>query len=473
MASAARWFPASTLRHRAAAACVLAFAVAACESPTDGDDPNQPPLAVAAVDALACTGTAVELDGTASSDPDGDPRTFAWSVVSAPPGSGATITAATSAVAEIVPDLGGEYLVELRVSDGVAEGADTATIEATSTEISDDITADTTFTAVCPVYQVPGSLVVRAAMVIEPGVTLRFGAGLNVRLIIDDDGSLRAVGTAEDTIRFVSEQTDPGAWEGIEFRSPDAANQLTYVEVAHGGRGSHDNIAINGGAEARITNSLIRDSGQHGIHVGNGGVLAEFSGNTFRDNVAAPVNLRADQMGSLDGASSYAGGNGSDRIEVRGGEVVDPQTWPATDAPWFVMGIIGVEAAVVVEPGATLVFEEGLNRRLIVEAAGSLSALGTAQDTIRFISEPATAGAWEGIEVRSDSPDNRLDFVEIAYGGRSGYHNVEVSGGAAITVTNSLIRDSAAWGIYVENTGQLTASDNTFANNADGDVRLP
>ncbi len=79
---------------------------------------NQAPVAVAVADAGSVTlGTQVNLDGSASSDPDGDPLGYAWTLT-APTGSTAILSGATSPTPSFTPDVAGNYLVTLVVSDG-------------------------------------------------------------------------------------------------------------------------------------------------------------------------------------------------------------------------------------------------------------------------------------------------------------------------------------------------------------------
>jgi hypothetical protein len=88
---------------------------------------NDAPLANAGPDLDEGVGRTVPLDGTGSSDIDGDPLTYAWSFAAVPPGSAATITDPTSASASFVPDISGQYTVQLIVNDGTVDSApDTA-----------------------------------------------------------------------------------------------------------------------------------------------------------------------------------------------------------------------------------------------------------------------------------------------------------------------------------------------------------
>lgn len=67
-------------------------------------------------------GAAVKLDGTASSDPDGDSLRYRWTFTSRPAGSALTdadIVDSTSALASFTGDVKGTYGVKLVVRDGM------------------------------------------------------------------------------------------------------------------------------------------------------------------------------------------------------------------------------------------------------------------------------------------------------------------------------------------------------------------
>lgn len=79
---------------------------------------NSRPVANAGPDQTAYIGNTVQLDGTGSSDVDGDPLGYAWSFTSVPAGSTAGLSAAGVATPTFVVDLPGAYVVQLLVSDG-------------------------------------------------------------------------------------------------------------------------------------------------------------------------------------------------------------------------------------------------------------------------------------------------------------------------------------------------------------------
>ena len=90
---------------------------------------NIPPVADAGLDKTVDTLTSVNLDGSGSSDADGQVVSYAWTFQSTPPGSNAELTLATAAGPGFTPDIVGDYVVTLSVEDDAgATDTDTVTI---------------------------------------------------------------------------------------------------------------------------------------------------------------------------------------------------------------------------------------------------------------------------------------------------------------------------------------------------------
>lgn len=90
---------------------------------------NSRPVANAGPDQTVAVGATAQLNGAASSDPDGDPLTFAWSFVSRPAGSAAVLSNAGEVNPTFIADAIGTYVVQLIVNDGTLGSAtDTVTI---------------------------------------------------------------------------------------------------------------------------------------------------------------------------------------------------------------------------------------------------------------------------------------------------------------------------------------------------------
>lgn len=92
---------------------------------------NVAPVANAGVAQQVVAGAVVALDGTGSSDANGDVLTYAWVLTGKPAGSVATLSSTTASKPTFMSDLAGVYVATLTVNDGrVSSVANTVTVTA-------------------------------------------------------------------------------------------------------------------------------------------------------------------------------------------------------------------------------------------------------------------------------------------------------------------------------------------------------
>lgn len=90
-------------------------------APAPAPLPNAAPTVRAGANQSVLVGNTVQLDGTASTDPDGNTLTYRWTLLARPTGSAAQLTGAASARPSFVADLTGSYTVSLVVNDGLLD----------------------------------------------------------------------------------------------------------------------------------------------------------------------------------------------------------------------------------------------------------------------------------------------------------------------------------------------------------------
>ena len=115
----------------------LALILTACGgSDSKNTTPTQPasnsvPVSDAGVDQTIATTSVVTLNGSESSDADGDTLSYSWSLTTSPDGSSATLSNSTGVSPTFTADIDGSYAVQLIVNDGTENGvADTISIVA-------------------------------------------------------------------------------------------------------------------------------------------------------------------------------------------------------------------------------------------------------------------------------------------------------------------------------------------------------
>ena len=98
---------------------------------------NEAPTAIAGQDIVVQVLATVQLDGSGSFDPEGDPLTYQWQIISAPVGSAATLTNAALVTPQFIPNIIGEFVIALTVSDPIGEGS----TDSVSITVVDDLTS--------------------------------------------------------------------------------------------------------------------------------------------------------------------------------------------------------------------------------------------------------------------------------------------------------------------------------------------
>ena len=209
--------------HMWAFAAILAMSIlAGCSSSSsDGGPPPPPPppppptnaapTAAAGPDMTVSAKIDVQLDGTASSDPDGDAITYAWSFAFVPSGSMAAFDDDTAAQPQFTPDVAGDYTIELVVSDG------------TETSSTDEIVITAADNTVLQTIGIGGGVIVSA----DGLLTVDIPAGA---LLADEEISVTSV-PADQRAGYLGD-----VFNGIEFDmaydlGPDGTTFVVPVTV--------------------------------------------------------------------------------------------------------------------------------------------------------------------------------------------------------------------------------------------------
>lgn len=344
---------------------------------------------------------------------------------------------------------------------------------------------------------------VNRGLTISPGSDLEFTNGAGFRLgeqaadCITTTGSLNATGTEESHITFRGVTEGKGTWLGIGFNSSSPNNKLIYCDISGGGsdkiyNGSEfsANIALQCESRVSIQHTSISDSGAFGIYMDDPEAkLEDFEENALINNALAPILMHLPQVDQLDDASAYAEGNGRAYIQVFGRAIKDADlTLAKLEVPYRISQdedgrVTYVEKALTILPGVIMEFETAAGIILghpsfdCTPLTGSLHAEGTAEEPIVFKGVSDGQGTWRGIGINSSTSANFLKYCEISGGGANqmynagGQGNIVIHCQGSLTLENSIIKDSGAWGIdFVQGGNSLTNTNNTFTNNADGTI---
>lgn len=474
--------------------CSIIFLLVSCEKNEPSTPENEPPKAVVTASTTEPQiGESVELDGTGSSDPDGDNLIFNWSL-SAPESSNATLSDISIPNPSFTVDKEGEYIATLRVSDGQLEAGGELTVVATPCQplvIDSDITTAQSFPDVCLDttqfdYIVSGLIDIDAEVILEPGIRIGFEEDAGFR--INDGAALLALGTQEDSIIMTGIEETDGFWKGILFRADDVTSELKYVEIHYAGSEAFAGfdvaaaISVDNDAKLDMSFTTITDIESYALSLNPRAELVNFQYNSIQwwtgyNSSDLIANVPDKQMGSFDTDSKYGGiirvyptASGMDKdmtiknIRLKGTYIVDFQ----------MAGLFEVNAAVTIDGDVNLAFDEDAGLR--VNDGGSIHAKGIAEDHV-FFQTSAGFDSWRGILFRADDRTSELNFVVIQGGGSEAWPgilepaNISVEQDASVSITNSYIQKSKGWGVWLDSEEIVFEDENTkYSDNAKGAI---
>lgn len=336
----------------------------------------------------------------------------------------------------------------------VLAAPDSVTKRVTSTPACSPIMTNTTWTVISSPYVVCGNGALSVAkgvtLTVEPGVEVQFQS--NSRLTMN--GTLYAVGTADQPITFTGVVTTPGSWQGVGiYGTLTETNRsvLDHVLIEYGGinLGSSAQLYLDHAA-ITVTHSVIRNGQLYGIYGAAGG-LANLDDVAFENNAGYAV-MFAD--GTVNPVLRHltASGNGTDGVGLGGFAFLSgTYVWEDSGIPYVMVGTsqVAIGAKLIIEPGVEVQFRQSQTLRI----SGQLSAIGQPDRPITFTGSTKTIGWWGGLEVDGDlfhPASAQLDHVLIEYGGfgpNSG--DLTVKDGHA-SVSHSIIRYGNTNGVYVD-----------------------
>ena len=262
---------------------------------------NSPPVADPGPDGFVPIGSPVVLDGSGSSDPDGNPLTFRWAMLSLPAGSGASLGGPATPSPSFIPDVHGIYVVQLIVRDGVEDSVPRTVEIRTNRPPTANAGADNSVTIGTPytlsgtasdpdgdpltyswtVLSGPAGSTLTNATTLTPSFTANAAGTYTLRLTATDNGSLSGSDNVVLSTTNRAPTANAGADNSVTIGTPYVLSGT--ASDPDGDPLTYSWTVVSGPAGSTLTNATTLDPVVHGecrrhVHVaadGDGQRLVE------------------------------------------------------------------------------------------------------------------------------------------------------------------------------------------------------
>lgn len=387
-------------------------------------------------------------------------------------------------------------------------------ITITSTTISDASDCPLVFDDTSVVYTISSSLtitssckvtfgahtkfIIESAILVEDGGTLTILEGAQlafednayIRVGADGNGTLKAIGTEDDTIRFIT-RTAGTRWGygtsanyagGFWFNdAATAACSLVYCSIDSATAGIYAEKSSLTISHCRISNHQYSGC----VFADEGAPIdsAHFVDNVITGNGEYGIYIYANYAGALSGTGSVAD-NEKGGIFIKGDYVEEDAIWKKHDAEYVVDGTVDVGnesgATLTIRPGAKFQLKDNAYFAVGVSGEGAIIADGTEEDSIRFVNYTAgtkwgfgTSAGYSGGFKIDDMATSACSFTYCTIdSATSGMYIAD----ATATISHCRISGNDWYGIYCDDGGTPTDSagfvDNIITGNGEFGMAL-
>ena len=401
---------------------------------------NTAPVADAGPNQSGQVGDPITLNGSGSSDVDGNGLTYAWSFMSVPGGSTASLDDPSMVGPSFTIDVFGDYVVQLIVNDGTADSApDTVTISTDNTvpvadagpgqsgQVGDPITLDGSgssdvdgngLTYAWSFMSVPGGSTASLddPSLVGPSFTIDVSGDYVVQLIVNDG----TVDSAPDTVTISTDNTAPVADAG-----PDDSGQVgDPITLDGSGSGDDDGdgltfawsfMSVPGGSTASLDDPSLAGP-SFTIDVFGDYVVQLIVNDGTVDSAPDTVTISTDNTAPVADAGPDDSGLIGDPITLDGSGSSDVDGNGLTYA-WSFMSVPGGSTASLDDP--SLVgpsFTIDVSGDYVVQLIVNDGTADSAPDTVTIGTNDGTTGS---VSVVVDQEEASWSFVD----GDGGNHN--------------------------------------------------
>jgi hypothetical protein len=324
----------------------------------------------------------------------------------------------------------------------------------------------------------PGSYyVLNGGFTVPQSTTTTIAPGVEIRSMSYADqifvsGTLKAKGTAIDSIRFVglaNPDLNPNSTHGgrINLYNNSTDSELEYITMnrwgdtyAYGNTGA---IQINS-TSVSISKSSIRNSEESGIKITGNAITPTITANQFSAN-SPDIDT---YPGSIGGILN----NTNAKILINGGTITANTTWPlpGTNSYYILNGTTQVNQGYTLTIEAGTLVDFGLQSGELY-IGGALRAIGTEMAPIQLIRlQNPTSSAYGGrVYLHSTSTNSILNYVILDKLGSTpnNYAALHIAT-SNFSLANSTISNSQATGLQCDNVGNAIISSSNFYGNKTG-----